>query len=441
MKNINETIINLEQEIKQYEDKARRIKNLASGFDCKYNKFNNLKDKKIVIQNKFRELIILLDKNFPEIIKKIIPLNKINQNNNNYLHKKDVVIMKYYKNKNQNDLNKGFDDMFNSAHKHIKQEKKLIEDENTKITNLMEEKNDKINYLKKNAKKIHKKEKLINSILNIYKNTIYFGAPGTGKSHEISNILKNSDSENNFRTTFHEAYNYSDFIGQYKPSMNNAAIEYSFCSGIFINALIRSLNTTDPVFLVIEELNRGNCAEIFGDVFQLLDRDNEGKSKYGINVLKEVIDYINKNIKQEDKIEEIKIPSNLYILSTMNTSDQSLFPIDSAFKRRWDMKYIHIDYSQIEDIEVEYNNKLKTTLKDIIEKINNKILENTGSEDKQIGQWFININNKKSIKYEEINNKILNYLFYDVFKHDREIFSELQFSKLIKKENFTSCFN
>lgn len=277
---------------------------------------------------------------------------------------------------------------------------------------------------------------------NIEKNIIYFGAPGTGKSHKITKIEKLSLENNIFRTTFHESYSYSDFLGQYKPRMNEKDIEYSYCEGIFLKALIRALkNKDDYIFLIIEEINRGNCAEIFGDVFQLLDRNENGESIYGISTSEDIKEFLKKN--EIENIEKIKIPENLYILATMNTSDQSLFQLDSAFKRRWEMKYVPINYEEIKDISIKYNNIDKLgKLEDTIKRINELILNKTGSEDKQIGQWFINTKGKKEINYDDIKNKILQYLFFDVFKHDREeVFSTNQFSELIKNDSFKNCLN
>ena len=208
---------------------------------------------------------------------------------------------------------------------------------------------------------------------------IYYGAPGTGKSYKIKEYLESQQvsKENIFRTTFHPDSDYATFVGTYKPTMveqyrytdngtkvkytedDNLAcaqksdpiidksIEYSFVPQVFLNAYIRAYQTQENVYLVIEEINRGNCAQIFGDLFQLLDRNAEGRSDYTIKADTDLRAYL-ENILGSDnegiKDGELCLPSNLYIFATMNTSDQSLFPIDSAFKRRWDWEYEPIKY-------------------------------------------------------------------------------------------------
>ena len=201
---------------------------------------------------------------------------------------------------------------------------------------------------------------------------IFYGAPGTGKSDTIYEKTKDLPKEDVYRTTFHPDSDYASFVGSYKPKMNDRTIygaqgplrnskgeeisepkiTYTFCSQAFTNAYIRAWQTNEPVFLIIEEINRGNCAQIFGDLFQLLDRDENGYSKYEIvadsdlaDCIKEKLDHAGEKECLTSDIKEgriLKLPNNLYIWATMNTSDQSLFPIDSAFKRRWEWKYIKI---------------------------------------------------------------------------------------------------
>ena len=191
---------------------------------------------------------------------------------------------------------------------------------------------------------------------------IFFGAPGTGKSHAIDYSLFEDENKKRtglrdhgnpvIRTTFHPDYDYAQFVGAYKPKKESGVITYSFVPQVFAKAYATawksylSANKAD-VFLVIEEINRGNCAQIFGDIFQLLDRDSDGFSQYSIDAdcdfatwLKE--DSILKTVwnDYETKVGDgkLKLPPNLNILATMNTSDQSLFPMDSAFKRRFSMR-------------------------------------------------------------------------------------------------------
>lgn len=281
--------------------------------------------------------------------------------------------------------------------------------------------------------------------LPISRQIIYYGAPGTGKSHKIKKILGEYEGcpeeekvpkENIFRTTFHPDSDYSTFVGAYKPTMekqndkiytkeeliskltvmknsgvpyssqkfgakywrslkqlnladkkeilqacgmsDNYTVEfdkgtavgeeylagseesriiYSFVPQTFLNAYIRAYQTNDNVYLIIEEINRGNCAQIFGDLFQLLDRDKTGKSEYTIKADADLKTYLEEKLGENNpgiKNGELSLPSNLYIFATMNTSDQSLFPIDSAFKRRWDWKYEPIKYKNTDwEIDID----------------------------------------------------------------------------------------
>lgn len=184
---------------------------------------------------------------------------------------------------------------------------------------------------------------------------IFYGAPGTGKSCGIKRTLDNNHvAENNiFRTTFHPDSDYSTFVGAYKPTMEvvpryesstgtqveERRIAYNFIPQAFLNAYVRAYQTDENVYLVIEEINRGNCAQIFGDLFQLLDRGDDGKSDYSIKADTDIRTYLEEVLGDDNegiKGGNLCLPANLYILATMNTSDQSLFPIDSAFKRRWE---------------------------------------------------------------------------------------------------------
>ena len=225
-----------------------------------------------------------------------------------------------------------------------------------------------------------------------------------------------------FRTTFHPDTDYAAFVGCYKPGMNDGVIEYSFTPQVFTNAYIAAWeNTKKSVYLVIEEINRGNCAQIFGDLFQLLDRDKvTGKSEYPIKADKDLVAYIEKALgtgHEGIKNGELCLPSNLIIYATMNTSDQSLFPMDSAFKRRWDWEYVPINYSK--DID---SGKFIIKLDDgteylwiaFLEKVNDKIGDATNSEDKQMGNFFI----KKSVDAKEFINKVMFYLWNEVCKEE-----------------------
>ena len=326
---------------------------------------------------------------------------------------------------------------------------------------------------------------------------IFYGAPGTGKSHKVNKEIQNTANALVFRTTFHPDSDYSTFVGAYKPTMKSAdrlysadelidklseiktlghtypchkfaakywyslkgllaadikrivvacdfpesmtvevgkgiaigeemakhvqndKIVYSFVPQAFLKAYVAAWqNPEQPVFLVIEEINRGNCAQIFGDIFQLLDR-KDGVSEYPIKADQDIRDYLAKEFAGYDleanilSGEELVLPANLHIWATMNTSDQSLFPIDSAFKRRWDWKYMPIHDAgenwtiALSDVEYDWWN--------FVEKINNVIGNMTSSEDKKLGYFFCKACNGK-IDAEKFVNKVVFYLWNDVFK-------------------------
>ena len=271
---------------------------------------------------------------------------------------------------------------------------------------------------------------------------IFYGAPGTGKSNTIRRVV-DEQKKISFRTTFHPDSDYSTFVGAYKPTMKESTITkdgvttkeekiiYTFCPQAFTNAYVKAWNTDEEVYLIIEEINRGNCAQIFGDLFQLLDRKN-GESEYPVEadadlqsyLQKELADTTRTDIPEDVKSGKIlKLPSNLYIWATMNTSDQSLFPIDSAFKRRWEWKYI-----KIKEGKDEYGNKLnwKIDVKpddtgeqlswwDFIKKINEIIASMTSSADKQLGYFFCCAKDGV-IDEETFVSKVIFYLWNDVFK-------------------------
>ena len=272
---------------------------------------------------------------------------------------------------------------------------------------------------------------------------IFYGAPGTGKSHTVDDVAK---VYKHHRITFHPDSDYSSFVGCYKPVMSEEdkdKIIYSFTPQAFTNAYIEAweLNAKkEPVFLVIEEINRGNCAQIFGDLFQLLDRKDDGYSKYEITpdtelqkyiakqglIVSGILDSDGKDI--SDKInsgELMKLPNNLHIWATMNTSDQSLFPIDSAFKRRWDWVYVPIEEGADKDtnqkldwqIEADENHKPVSWWL-FLQKINMIIADLTSSEDKQLGYFFCKPDkeDKKTISKERFVGKVLFYLWNDIFK-------------------------
>ena len=291
---------------------------------------------------------------------------------------------------------------------------------------------------------------------------IYYGAPGTGKSHAIEVATEGKDV---IRTTFHPDSDYSTFVGAYKPTtkeipvistfggkavkvldengkeMTEERIVYEFVSQAFLQAYVGAWEkyavngeSPQPQFLVIEEINRGNCAQIFGDLFQLLDRNAAGFSEYPIKAdadmkkqLKKLLngltinnaEAINAHYKGKDVVSQVLdgdillLPSNLFIWATMNTSDQSLFPIDSAFKRRWDWKYVRIDDAR-KGWRIQAKGK-KYDWWDFLEKINRIIGDTTSSEDKKLGYFFCKTADG-IISAETFVSKVVFYLWNDVFK-------------------------
>lgn len=253
---------------------------------------------------------------------------------------------------------------------------------------------------------------------------ILFGAPGTGKSHTI-NSDANITEQNSIRTTFHPDSDYSTFVGCYKPTKDDerGEITYDFTPQAFTNAYVAAWKDLgNPFYLIIEEINRGNCAQIFGDIFQLLDRNEQGYSSYKTTPDQDLANYIRKQLADSD-IEDtevksgkkMQLPPNLHIWATMNTSDQSLFPIDSAFKRRWDWRYIPIDYTDrghyIACGDTQYS------WADFLQKVNDKVEAVTQSEDKKLGYWFMgNGAEQKEITIDRFVSKVVFYLWNDVFK-------------------------
>lgn len=351
---------------------------------------------------------------------------------------------------------------------------------------------------------------------------IYYGCPGSGKSHKVKKDTAGVNTDFVFRTTFHPDTDYASFVGCYKPTTTNvntptlgrealkkefeeidftkdktrkriefatkyaesfislakqenvtcnkiinevytttldkdkdndkekvqtngfdtyfaifieqianerakskSVITYQFLPQVFTNAYVQAWkNPNEKVYLIIEEINRGNCAQIFGDLFQLLDRDkNTGESEYPVKADKDLADYLIGVLGTDHegiKDGELKLPSNLVIYATMNTSDQSLFPMDSAFKRRWDWEYVPIEYGKNKD---SYNyiitigdkpNEVKYRWVEFLKIVNEKIYDTTRSEDKQMGNFFI----KKSIDAVTFVNKVMFYLWNEVCKEE-----------------------
>lgn len=343
---------------------------------------------------------------------------------------------------------------------------------------------------------IENEPKIFSSDASFENNTIlqqiFYGAPGTGKSHEIKKLTK---GESVIRTTFHPDSDYSTFVGCYKPTMDEVdtqvvpvvvksgislqdpgtykekRITYKFVMQAFLKAYLGAWkkwadagdDRIAPQFLVIEEINRGNCAQIFGDLFQLLDRSDNNFSEYPIEAdtdlqqeieraFKEHKDYkLTNTINVEGAVKDyisnydstlsediqsgriLLLPPNLYIWATMNTSDQSLFPIDSAFKRRWEWRYIKIAEGRDEatrkllnwTVKFEYKEEDKSftfecSWWEFIKAINEIIAEATSSDDKKLGYFFCKpkVKNSTTIDEERFVGKVVFYLWNDVFKDE-----------------------
>jgi len=254
-------------------------------------------------------------------------------------------------------------------------------------------------------------------------NKIIYGAPGAGKSALVSEIV----GENYIRTVFHPETQYSDFIGCLKPHKDSSSgsITYSFRKGPFIQILEKALLNPDThYFLVIEELNRANTAAVFGEIFQLLDRDDNGNSEYPIVIQDEdLYEVLKLTLGSEHTLIEKRqliIPSNLSIIATMNSSDQAVFPLDTAFKRRWIFEYLPIDFANCATGEVPiYHVDLPNVdWKTLAQTINTILVQLKVVEDKLIGPWFIKHSDLVEGQAEQtFIGKICSYLWDDALKY------------------------
>lgn len=266
-------------------------------------------------------------------------------------------------------------------------------------------------------------------------NKIYFGCPGTGKSYKME---KDTEGSKSYETTFHPEYDYAAFVGSYKPIMKDEKIHYAFTPQVFTKACVEAYKKPDKnIVLKIEEINRGNCAMIFGDIFQLLDRHPSGESKYEITPDADLAAYLKEEL--GDKFTgKLKLPRNLSIYATMNTSDQSLFPMDSAFKRRWEWEYVPIDLEKADTMIFVANGK-NYNWADFLKKVNKRIYDITESEDKQIGTFFVS--GEPLIEPEQFKTKVMFYLWYDVFKNEIESEHNIFKDKDGEKITFTDLFH
>lgn len=289
------------------------------------------------------------------------------------------------------------------------------------------------------------------------RNLIVYGAPGTGKSYELKTKAEGDgekinglfpDDWHRTRITFHPNYSYRNFVGSYKPMplykdsdktiyssdtktenkqhQKEPFIEYQFEPGPFLEMLIRALKNPNYNFvIIIEEINRANTAAVFGDVFQLLDRNESGESEYSITLEPSTQDYLKAN---DIITSSIKIPSNLYLWATMNSADQGVMPLDSAFKRRWSFEHIGLNEnkSNVDHLYINLpyliNNGEKLKWNEFRSTINQKLLVEGIHEDKLIGPFFLNKTEIKDAK--SVKNKLLLYLKEDVLRYKAGLFND-----------------
>lgn len=298
---------------------------------------------------------------------------------------------------------------------------------------------------------------------------IFFGAPGTGKSFELNKEAEKYFGKNNYeRVTFHPNYMYGNFVGAFKPFPKilrnldgtikkdkdgniQETITYEYIPGVLMKLLVKALkNPNENYLLLIEEINRCNVAAVFGDVFQLLDRDGKGQSEYVIATSRELQEYLKKefdgynlaeNVKQNlgDNYSRLYLPSNIYIWATMNSADQGVMPMDTAFRRRWEFRYLGIDDAAESNKEDFERYKFKINSSEVVNwdlfrrELNKKLSSLNIPEDKLIGPYFVS----KAILEdpdldrltETIKNKVLMYLYEDAAKaHRPSLFAENKYA-------------
>ena len=287
-------------------------------------------------------------------------------------------------------------------------------------------------------------------------NRIIFGAPGTGKSFQLK---QESTDGNHFanieRVTFHPDYSYGQFVGSYKPiSDDDGRIRYEYVPGPFMRTLVKALesgkngDSAEKFLLIVEEINRAKVAAVFGDMFQLLDRTDAGDSVYEIQASEDVRRYLARELGgTKENYTSIKIPNNMYIWATMNSADQGVFPMDTAFKRRWEFTYIGInendDKISIDNLPVKNSEGNEIEWNILRKSINNMLLKECKvNEDKLLGPFFIsgevfkNATSNTDEFFNAFNSKVLMYLFEDAGKmHQKKLFAgidqnELTFSKV-----------
>ena len=374
-----------------------------------------------------------------------------------------------------NILKKNHDDTLSLSYLIKKMEGMTMQKDNSKVlTSILND----VNQLKTSLEKVNTNN---NDTSGNGYNKIFYGIPGCGKSYKIdamlnhkpefvdeaikNKIVKKADESDIIRTTFYLDYSNSDFIGQIYPCVEKVEVSnddgsvdyksivtYKRIPGPFTKALLRAYQhlidkDKSQVYLIIEEINRGNAAVIFGDTFQLLDRKN-GDSEYPINnefiesYLKENLDNI-ESLPSSYNLEKIMIPHNLTIFATMNTSDQNVFPLDTAFKRRWNRERITNDWGKVGHIKGMYIPYTDITWENFAKTINKEMISQSIkkdapiSEDKQMGAYFASEDmltdgpmEKDDVKLSNFENNILDYLYNDVTKFDHSILFEKQLNSI-----------
>lgn len=315
---------------------------------------------------------------------------------------------------------------------------------------------DRVN-LVRNSPELHEK------VAGLSRNLIYFGAPGTGKSHELDKLARDSFAKDNIRrVTFYPDYTYSQFVGSYRPFTKDGQIGYRYIPGPFLQTYLdASLRPNDDYLIIIEELNRANPAAVFGDVFQLLDRNASGASEYTVNVPMEMSECIAEELGKLDgeakkaiedhfdpdlgfqdfcdmMLSHIELPPNMFIWATMNSADQGVFPMDTAFKRRWDFRYMGIDEGENAMPDALDGEKLsertvatagrRAVWNELRKAINTLLLDCGVNEDKLLGPFFlspealsdeVNESTEKTRFVSAFEDKVLLYLYEDAGKMRR----------------------
>lgn len=329
----------------------------------------------------------------------------------------------------------------------------IIKDKNNFLFNLV------LNYdeIKKNNSQTNDEEYTSYNLPSIDKphQRIFFGAPGTGKSFKLNEEAKEFFYDNYERVTFHPNYMYGNFVGAFKPFPNTLknkdgsikkdedgniqeSITYKYIPGVLMKQLVRALkNPSENYLLLIEEINRANVSAVFGDIFQLLDRAGDGESEYVIATSDELQNYLIQefqNVELGQDIQEklgidfkrLYLPKNLYIWATMNSADQGVMPMDTAFRRRWEFTYLGIDETADINKEDFSKYKFKVNQEEVVlwdtfrREVNKKLSALNIPEDKLIGPYFISKSMLEKTDLDElteiIKNKVLMYLYEDVAK-------------------------